>query len=502
MTGQEAYEELLRRASEAAVLNTCSALLQWEEQTYMPRGGVDHRGNQLALVAGLIHERRSDPRWGELLDAVEASDLVRDRESEAAVNARELRRVHNLATKLPRELVRETARTISHAVPAWTDARRASDFSIFLPWLEKIIELKRQEANCLGFSSVPYDALLDEYEPGATTNDIRALFESLRTPLVELVTRFANSKKVPNEGLLRRDYPIERQKIFVEWTAAALGFDFHRGRLDTTAHPFCTTLGPSDCRITTRYNTNDFSDAFFSVLHEVGHGLYEQGLGVAHFGTPMGEACSLGVHESQSRLWENAIGRGRPFWNYFFPMAHGIFPSALRDVSLDDFLFAVNTVRPSLNRVESDEVTYNLHILIRFELEQELIHGNLPAKELPTAWNQKYTEYLGVTPTNDREGCLQDIHWSEGLFGYFPTYTLGNLFAAQLVETLRESIPDLDTSCSRGEFRPILEWLREKVHRHGQRYRSRELVERVTGKSPSQAPLLRHLGRKFDEFYA
>src|SRR6185312_7195965 len=309
------------------------------------------------------------------------------------------------------------------------------------------------------------------------------------------------SRQRPDGSILRRDFPVDRQRMFGEAVAAGVGFDFERGRLDTTAHPFCTRIGPGDCRITTRFRTDGFGDAFFGILHEVGHGLYDQGLDPGHHGTPMGEAVSLGVHESQSRLWENAVGRSRPFWEHNFPLARRFFPDALRDVSLDSFHFAVNQVERSLNRVEADEVTYNLHVLARFELEQALLSGDLSAADLPGAWNEKYQRYLGLTPKNDAEGCLQDIHWSEGLIGYFPTYTLGNLFAAQLFAQATKDLGDLDAAFARGEFTGLLQWLRNRVHRQGHRYRSARLIAVVTGSPPDHRPLVQGLTQKYGALY-
>ena len=302
-------------------------------------------------------------------------------------------------------------------------------------------------------------------------------------------------------AILERSYPPDRQKVFGEAIAAAVGFDFERGRLDVTAHPFCSGIGPGDVRITTRYDERQFGDAFFGILHEVGHGLYEQGLPAEHFGTPMGEAVSLGVHESQSRLWENAVGRSRAFWAYWFPLARRIFHEALHDVTLDQFLAAVNHVEPGPIRIQADEVTYNLHIIVRFELEQALLTGDLPTADLPAAWNQKYRELLGLTPANDAQGCLQDIHWSAGLVGYFPTYTLGNIYAAQLFAKARADLAGLDESFARGDFGELLAWLRDNVHRHGQRYRPAALIERVTGSRPDHRPLIAALKHKYGELY-
>jgi carboxypeptidase Taq len=513
MDPRAAYEELMSRAREQAMLASCSAVLGWDEQTYMPSGGAEHRGRQMALLAGLQHERATDPRVGELLGQVEGSSLTEPPDSIEAVNIRELRRSYDRRVRLPRALVEELARTTSMAQPEWVAARADSDFARFRPWLEQIIHLKREESACLrrATDSV-YDPLLDDYEPGARTSEMAILFDALRRELTPLVAAIAQAARSPRTGtagpgpasteaILQRFYPCDRQRIFGESVASAVGFDFQRGRLDVTEHPFCTGIGPGDCRITTRFHEHQFSDAFFGILHEVGHGLYEQGLDPAHHGTPMGEAVSLGVHESQSRLWENAVGRSRAFWTYWFPMARRIFHEALASVTLDQFHAAVNQVAPSLIRVQADEATYNLHIIIRFDLEQDLLTGALSAADLPAAWNQKYQETLGVSPGNDAEGCLQDIHWSAGLIGYFPTYTLGNLYAAQLFDTAQEQLGSLDHAFAQGDFTGLLGWLRARIHVHGQRDRPAALIERVTGSRPDYRPLVAALRRKYGELY-
>ncbi len=370
MNAQAAYDELIRRAREAALLDSCAVLLGWDEETYMPRGGAEHRGNQMALLAGIQHARTTDPRIGELLAVLEGSDLVDDPLSPTAVNVREIRWNYNRSTRLPRALVEELARTTSLAQQEWVVARRHADFAHLRPWLEKIVRLKRCEAESLGFATVAYDALLENYEPGARSADLVALFDALRQELLPLANALTHAGRKPDGSFLERQYPLDRQRVLGEAAAAAVGFDFQRGRLDPTTHPFFSNIGPGDCRITTRYHANRFSDAFFGVLHEVGHGLYEQGLDPRHHGTPMGEAPSLAAHESQARLWENTVGRSRPFWQHFFPRARQVFPEALHDVSLDEFHFAVNAVEPTPVRVGADEVTYNLHILVRFDLER------------------------------------------------------------------------------------------------------------------------------------
>jgi carboxypeptidase Taq len=519
-----AYDDLIRRARELSLLSSCSSLLGWDEQTYMPQGGAAHRADQMALLAGMHHERAIDPRFGELLSAVEGSSLTADPQSETAVNVRELRRSYERRARLPRALVEELARTTSMAQPEWVAARAAADFARFRPWLEKILALKREESACIAATlapgpdgNSPYDPLIDEYEPGARSSELEVVFRALRSELVPLIAAIrqdaprtmgaaggsvaGRSRGGDSDAVLKRNYPRERQRIFGEAVAAALGFDFQRGRLDVTAHPFCSGIGPGDCRITTRFDERDFGDALFSILHEVGHGLYEQGLDEAHHGTPMGEAVSLGVHESQSRLWENAVGRSRAFWTYWFPMARRIFHEALANVTLDEFHAAVNHVAPSLIRVQADEATYNLHIIVRFELERDLLSGTLPVADLPAAWNQKYRDTISVVPENDAEGCLQDIHWSAGLIGYFPTYTLGNLYAAQLYERAQAELGGLDEPFARGDFGSLLGWLRRKVHSQGQRHRPRALIESVTGSPPDHRPLMAALRRKYGELY-
>jgi carboxypeptidase Taq len=383
----------------------------------------------------------------------------------------------------------------------WQEARRDNDFAAFRPWLEKIVALKRQEAEAVGYQTVPYDALLDEYEPGARTEEITRVFAALRAALVPLVGAITASGRKPRRDLLEREFPVERQKVFGQAAAAAVGFDFDAGRLDVTTHPFCSGIGPGDCRLATRYNQHHFNEGFFGILHEAGHGIYEQGLDPAHSGTPMGTAASLGIHESQSRLWENQVGRGRPFWLHFFPRARQVFLDALRGVSLDDWLFAINDVRPSFIRVEADEATYNVHIILRFELEQALVKGDLAPADVPGAWDEKFAASFGMTPPTPAQGCLQDIHWSFGGLGYFPTYTLGNLYAAQLMEQARRDLGDLDADFRLGEFGRLKAWLNEKVHRPGQCYRPAELCRRVTGRPLSHEPLLAYLRGKYAPLY-
>jgi carboxypeptidase Taq len=501
MTVDATYAELIQRTKETAVLASCGAVLGWDERTYMPHDGSAFRGDQMALLARLTHEMSTDPKVGELLVSVEGTSLVANPESPAAINVREIRRAYDRAVKLPKELVEELARVTTRAQQAWQEARSKNDFPAFRPWLEQIIQLKRREADAVGYKDHPYDALLDEYEPGATAAEIRKVLSALASELVPLIAAIGQSERKPRREILEREYAVDVQQSFAKEAAEALGFNFRAGRLDVTTHPFCSGVGPGDCRITTRYNPRFFNEAFFGVLHETGHGIYDQGLVAEHFGTPLGTYCSLGIHESQSRLWENQVGRGRPFWEHFYPRAQKAFPTALADVRLDDFYFAINVARPSLIRVEADEATYNLHIILRFELELSLLTGDLKPADLPGAWNERFTKMFGLTPPDDRQGCLQDIHWSMGGIGYFPTYTLGNLYAAQFMNAARDQLPDLEGDFSRGQFGRLKAWLNEKVHRPGRSYRSSELCRRVTGEGLQHGPLVDYLREKFGRLY-
>lgn len=495
----DAYQELITEKRRIATLTSCANVLGWDRETYMPRGGAAHRADQLSLLAGLAHQWGTAPRIGDLLAQLETDGAEPD--SPRSVNIREARRDYERATKLPQRLVEEISRVTSLAQQAWADARRDSSFDTFRPWLEQVLVLKREEAAAIGFEATPYDALLDEYEPGTTTADVQAAFSLLRDELVPLLTAIRESGRQMPVEILTRDYPVEAQQRFATRAAGAIGFDFERGRLDQTAHPFCTDLGPGDCRLTTRYDPNHFPGAFFGTLHEAGHGLYEQGLDSEAFGLPMGRSVSLGIHESQSRLWENFVGRSREFWDHFYPSARDAFPAALSATSLDDFHAAINDVRPSWIRVEADEVTYNLHIMLRFELEQQMISGDLTAADLPTAWNEAFTTYFGMTPESDAIGCLQDIHWSAGLFGYFPTYTLGNMYAAHFYNAADRELGGLSAMFAAGEFMPLKEWLNSNIHRHGKQFPPTRLVQEVTGESLSHAPLMSHLRARFGPLY-
>lgn len=501
MAAQETFEKIRAHARETALLASINGLVEWDEQTHMPPAGAAWRAEQQAYLAGLIHRRSTEPQLGEWLAELRDSPEAADAESDIGCVARELSRTYERETKLPADLVEEVARVASQSHHAWAAARKADDFKTFQPLLERMLDLQRQRAAAFGFVNSPYDALLDEFEPGETGDTVGKALSDLRDQLTPLVQEIVDSGvKAPSE-LTRRQFPIDKQAEFGKAAAAAIGFDFSAGSLDVTPHPFCGDAGPKDVRLTTRYNERDFGDAFFSILHEAGHGLYEQGLPEDWFGLPPGQAISLGIHESQSRMWENLVGRSRGFWQRFFEPMCEAFPAATKGVEPDSWWFAINEVRPSLIRVDSDEATYNLHVVVRYQLERAMIEGDLSVAELPGAWNDAYTATVGATPPSDADGCLQDVHWSMGAFGYFPTYALGNLYASQLFEQASEDLGDLESSFAAGEFAPLLGWLREKVHSVGQRLSAAQLVERITGKPLSAEPLMRHLRGKFGPLY-
>lgn len=498
----EAYQALVERLKELALLRSCGAILSWDEQTNLPPQGAEHRANQLALLSGLAHDRATAPEVGDLLNQLQNVPLPGGEESAAAANVREARRNYQRATRLPRRLVEELSRATTLGQQAWVEARRGRGFSYFLPWLKTIIDLKREEAQALGSpTGLAYDALLDDYEPGATAAQIQATFAPLRDALVPLVGAIRESGIRPDISILERRYPVDTQKSLSLEAARAIGFDFQAGRLDIAAHPFCSGIGPGDCRLTTRYHEHHFPSAFFGTLHEAGHGIYEQGLKAEDFGLGTGDACSLGIHESQSRMWENLVGRSRAFWEFFYGRTRDAYPDALGNVPLDTFYEAINDVRPSYIRVEADEVTYNLHIMLRFEIEQALISGDLAVDDVPGTWNETFHRYFAMTPPDDATGCLQDVHWSAGLIGYFPTYTLGNMYASQFFEQAAADLGDLHELFRRGEFTPLRDWLRRSIHVHGKRYPAPHLVQRVTGKPLSSEPLLTHLRNKFGAIY-
>src|SRR5262245_25207680 len=494
MTTPIAYQELLGRSRELALVEGASALMNWDEETYLPRAGLRFRAEQIAYFSGWAHRRFTAPEVGGWIQACEDHGFVAGSDEDS--NVREWRRQYDRQTRLPAELVEEFTRTATLARDAWAEARRRCEFARFRPHLEKLLELSRQKAEHWGYNECRYDALLEGHERGARAAQLKEVFAELQPALISLLGPAAEKSRSIPDNLLENDYPLAAQQAFNREAAEAFGFNFNAGRIDTTTHPFCSGLGPGDTRLTTRYNERDFTESFFGVLHETGHGLYEQGLNPEHHGTPLGSAVSMGIHESQSRLWENHIGRSREFWECWHPRACAHFPG-LQRFSPDQIARAVNRVAPSIIRTEADPVTYDLHIVLRFELELKLMEGELKVSDLPGAWNEAFEKLLGLKVPDDARGCLQDIHWSHGAFGYFPTYTLGNLNAAQLIRRAAQDAPALPTELRAGKYATLLAWLREKVHQPGQRYDPQELMRRATGEMTQGAHHLEHLRRKF-----
>ncbi|MCC6676778.1 MAG: carboxypeptidase M32 [Phycisphaerales bacterium] len=498
-----AYTELCGLLRRAATLKSVNELLNWDQETYMPPSGGPGRSDQQSLMAGLTHKARTEARIGELLKVCESDGKVMG-DARAAANIREIRRDYDLATKLPPALVEEIAKVGSQAQEVWKHARANNDFAKFAPWLEKMVSLQRRKAECYGYPSGGelYDALLDEYEPGMTSSQVEVIFTPLRARLSDLIARIAASRKKVGTKILTSKIPAEKQHAFGQVVLKAMGFDLAAGRLDVTTHPFCSGIAPGDTRLTTRYRDEKFTDALYGTMHEMGHGLYEQGLPKdRHYGEPLGDAISLGIHESQSRMWENFVGRSKPFWKWALPRARKALGGSLMKATVDQLHAAVNTATPSFIRVEADEATYNLHVMLRFEIERGLISGSLKVKDLPGEWNHRFHDYLGIKVPDDRRGCLQDVHWSFGLFGYFPTYTLGNLYAAQFWEKINSDIKDLPKQIGKGEFGTLKSWLNKNIHAHGRQYRAGDLCQRITGKPLGADPLLRHLEGKLGPIY-
>ncbi|UCF39088.1 MAG: carboxypeptidase M32 [Acidobacteriota bacterium] len=491
------FDQFLEKARELTDIRSALSVLAWDQETKMPPKAAGHRARQRATLAAIYHRKLVSREVYELLESLEQESLD---EFEAS-SVRELRREHAKADRVPTELVQEITEVGSLAYERWVEARERSDYGIFEPWLARMMELKSREADYLQTVETRYEALLDEYEPGMSEQSLDEIFGEVRPQLTNLLRRIEESAVSKTIRPIRGDFPFKRQENLGREVLTRIGFDWDAGRLDRSPHPFCVGLSPLDVRITTRYNVNDFTGSLFGMIHEAGHALYEQGLDSARYGYPACDSVSLGIHESQSRLWENQIGRSASFWKYWFPRLPQFFPKALSNLTLDEFLLSVNQVRASLIRVEADEVTYGLHIIMRYELEKALFSGNVSTKDLPSCWNDTMDEYLGVRPANDRDGILQDTHWSQGLIGYFPTYLLGNLYAAQFLVAARKALPDLDAQIEAGTFSSLREWLREQIHRYGRQYPASELVQRVTGEPLRARYFLEYLEEKYCKLY-
>ena len=482
-------------------LEGAAGLLGWDQQTNMPPGGAQARAMQLSTLSRLAHERLVRDETGEALEAAEKEVEGLDPDSDEVRLVRKVRRDFDKARNVPPEWVGEFSRVTALAHQVWEKARAEADFSRFRPHLEKILRLRRDYVDFFAPYDHVYDPLLDDFEPGMKTEQVKAVFDELRPEQVALIQDIVERGGPVDDAAVHQHFDEQKQWDFGIEVARAIGYDFERGRQDKSVHPFTSGFGTGDVRITTRFDPQFLNPALFGTMHEAGHAIYEQGINPEYDRTPLGTGASLSVHESQSRMWENLVGRSRAFWAGFYPRIQEVFPEQLRGVELQTFYGAINKVQPSLIRVEADEATYNLHIMVRFELEIAMMQGDLEVADLPAAWNYKFEDFLGLVPPNDAVGVLQDVHWSGGMMGYFPTYALGNLIAAQLWEKIEADIPDLRANIEKGKFGVLLGWLRDNVHRHGAKYEPMELLTLVTGSGLSAQPYLRYLRGKFRELY-
>ncbi|HOV37158.1 MAG TPA: carboxypeptidase M32 [Spirochaetales bacterium] len=499
---QNPLQELRALDHEIVLLKHVSALLGWDQETYLPGKGIEERAEQISAVETLIHEKIISPKTQDILEAAFNAEEM-EQTSDPFIQAaflREWKRTHERAVKIPSRLVSRFAHATSIGQARWAKAREESSYSLFKPFLKEILVLSREIASALGYKDSPYDPLLDGYEPGMRGKEIAAVFDQLQKELLPLLKELLKLPK-PKTDFLYLPMSKEDQERFGKRILEAMGFPWDRGRLDISAHPFTTTLGSDDVRITTRYNPNYFPTSLFGIIHEGGHALYELGFSSFIRGTILADGISMGIHESQSRFWENCIGRSVPFWKYWYPILQKEYISALESVPLKDFLQAVNRVEASPIRIEADEVTYPLHILLRFRLEKALIENSLDLEDLPDAWNDGMEELLGIKPRNDSEGVLQDIHWSMGNFGYFPTYALGTLYAAQFYAALLREKPGVVQEIERGDYRSLLSWLQEGIHTHGRVYLADELCRRITGSSLDPGWFIQYVRDKYQVLF-
>lgn len=498
MNSKQRYQEVLRRMREVAALRGAQAVLSWDQETHMPEKGTDVRAQRLSTLATLSHQKFTDSELGKML-----ADLEQQKDqlsSEEWVNVREWKRDRDRAVKLPEEHVREISETSSKAHTAWVNARKASDFAAFAPLLQKIVELNQKSAEIYGYEGERYDALLDGFEPGMTVKKLDPLLNFVRDETAKIVQKLSAAPQL-DDACVHQKFPIAGQEALSQEIMQAFGMDEHASRLDKAVHPFCMGLAPTDVRITTRYNENYLTDNIYSVMHEVGHALYELGFPTEHIDTPLADAISLGIHESQSRSWENLVGRSLPFAEWVLPLLRKHFPEQFAKVSSETYYRAVNKVKSSAIRVDADEVTYNLHIVLRYEIERGLLNNTIAVNDLPQEWNERMIKYLGYTPKNDREGVLQDVHWSHGGLGYFPTYTLGNLYAAQFWACMKKTLPNVDAEMHQGNFSGILKWMRENIHQHGRRFSADEICTRICGETLNAQHFVAYIKNKYGALY-
>ena len=496
---QEKFEQLQAKIRDIIDLGTAGALLGWDQNTYMPPAAAETRGHQMAIISRITHEWVTSDEMGRLLEDLKPYQESLDPDSDEARMIKVAKREYDIATRLPSEFVVEQSQVTTAAFSAWAEARAKSDFKIFEPLLAKVVDLNQRFAAFFPEVDHPYDALLDQFEPGMKTAEVKAIFDDLRPQQVELIQAISEQPQV-DDSFLHQPFDEKAQWDFGVEVITQFGYDWQRGRQDKAPHPFTMGLSIDDVRITTRVDPNFFNPMFFGTAHECGHALYNQGHARKYFRTILSDGASLAVHESQSRMYENLVARSYPFWEHFYPRMQEVFPQ-MNGVSLDQFYKGINKVEPSFIRVEADEATYNLHIMLRLELEIAMLEGKVAVKDLPELWNTKIQEYLGLTPPNDALGVLQDVHWSYGNLGYFSTYALGNLVSAQLWEVITKDLPDIDDQIRAGKFEGLLEWLRKNIHTHGKKYEPQELVQKVTGSKIDPAAYMRYLKNKFGKIY-
>lgn len=481
--------------------NSILGLLSWDQKVIAPKKGRSIFAKANGTLRTEAFKLSVSEEMGELLRTLTSPEAEDYLDYAAKVKVRERNKFYNRSKRIPAEMIKEFSVLTSEANDAWVEARESSDFEKYLPYLEKIVDFKRKAIEIYGYEKHPYDALLNEFEPGLTVEKLDPLFVKLRESSADLLRRIQNSSFKPAAEIFDQPFSIDQQKEFNRYLLPLIGFDMEAGRLDETVHPFAQAVNTSDVRITTRYLENNVRSAIFGTIHEAGHGIYDQNIDEKFEGTVLQEGASFGIHESQSRFLENMVGRSEQFWKYFYPKLQEYFPDQLGNLDLDEFYRAINAVEPSFIRVEADELTYNLHIMVRYEIEKALIAGEIEAKDLPGMWNTKMSEYLGITPSNDSEGVLQDIHWSFGGFGYFPSYSLGNLYAAQLLHKIKQDVPEFYDSIEQGDFAVIKNWLKENIHQYGMLYTPNELIVKATGEELNADYLVQYLEDKYSKIY-
>lgn len=493
----EVYKKFLKRVHEIYNLRSAQALLGWDQETLMPPRGIKGRAEAMTTLAAITQEKFLSQELGELIVECESRPLNPD---EASI-VREIKRDREKYQKIPVSLNKEFTKAITLGQAQWAEARKKNDPHLFNSQLSKIFDLLRQKAECLGYTASPYDALLNLYEPGMSTVSVEKMLEGLRVGSTQLLQKIKSAKPIPNMHILSQSFPLLEQEMFSRQVLSDMTFNMEAGRLDVSVHPFSDGITPGDVRLTTRYSETELLMGLYGTIHEGGHGLYEQGFLPKYYRTPLAEAVSLGVHESQSRLWENQVGRSLPFWKHYLPILKKLFPTQLNTETPQDFYRKVNSVSPSLIRVEADEVTYNLHILLRFNVERKLLEKKMEVEDVQEFWENQMVELLGIRPKTAAEGYLQDVHWSAGLVGYFPTYSLGNIFSAQLFHKMSEELGNVSQLMEKAHFQPIREWLRNKIHQEGRRYSPEVLIEKVTGEKPNQKYFMDYLNSKYLEVY-